>query len=146
MSMDRDIERFIELVKRESAKDEDFVEERVRKTVLFKLLESRYDNVDELMEMALKKSSWFERMRDALDYEWRRAINSRAYDEDNKRSSERLLAYMSFGSPYKEVYEKFMWRYGRDEMLKLALEVVSKYDKSGAMIGKFKNVGGFWNG
>lgn len=137
--MNADIERFIELVKTEANKEEDFVEERIKKTTLYKLLEARYNNVDELMQMALKKANWFERLRDAMEFEWKRAVNQRVYNESDEDKSERLIFYIEFDSCYKDIVNKCKWRYGRDKMLKLAEEIIKKYPSNGILMGKFTN-------
>lgn len=142
--MNADIERFIELVKTEANKEEDFVEDRIKKTVLYKLLEARYDNVDELMKMALKKANWFEQLRDAMEYEWKKAVNQRVYNESLESKAERLVFYIETGSPYKNVITKCKWRYGIDEITKLAKEIVIKYPSDGSLMGTFRDVGGFW--
>lgn len=133
------IRRFMDLVKRESDKDEDFVAKRVRDTPLYKLLEAQYDNVEQLLDVALKKSQWFERMRDAMDNEWKRNINVRVYNEPTDKLAERLVYYMSFQTVYKEVYDKCMFRYGRPKLEELAKEIVLKYPHDMTAYGKYPN-------
>jgi hypothetical protein len=133
-------------VKTEANKDEDFAEDRIKKTTIYKLLEARYDNIDELMKMAMEKASWMERMRSAMEYEWKRNITQHVYNEPVDKLCERLIYYVSFGSNYKPVYDKCMFRYGREKLLKLAKEIIIKYPSDTTMIGKFKDVGREWHG
>jgi len=125
------------LVRIESDKDEDFVAKRMRETPLYKLLEARYDNVEQLLEIALAKSRWIERMRDAMDNEWKRNINERVYNESTEKMAERLVYYMSFHTVYKEVYNKCMFRYGRPKLEELAKEIVLKYPHDMTAYGKY---------
>lgn len=141
-----DIERFVAMVKAEADKEEDFVEERVKKTTLYKLLEARYDNVDELLRLALEKSNWLARLRSAMEYERKRSINERVYNEPKEKQSERLLYYLSIGSNYKEIYERCMFRYGRPKLMEIAREIVEKYPSDTTTIGKYPGLGRLWSG
>lgn len=121
MAEDPDIKRFIQAVKLEADKDEDFVLDRVKKTypTLWNLLESRYKNFNELCEMALKKSEWYERMRDFMREADKQTAHLKMKESPDNRAK-RMAFIASFKA--KELYDKFMWRYSYDELLKLAKE------------------------
>lgn len=128
--MSDDIERFMALVKQEADKDEDFVAVRMREMPLYKLLEARYDNVEKLLEVALLKSKWLERMKDAMIIEWKRNCDGKVYRDSEDRCAELLVYYMSFNHQTKEIYDKCIFRYGKPKLLELAKEVVIKYPYS----------------
>jgi len=131
--MDDDVKRFIALVKQEADKDEDFVEDRVKNSTLYKLLESKYDNINDIMKLALKKSEWIERLREEfadIDYTRRDVVVA-----EKARDAERLMFVAAWKN--KPVYDKCMWRYGKEEVLKVAGEVLNKTrDEHGIYRGK----------
>lgn len=145
MSRESDIKRFVANVMALANDTDDFafVRERVQETVLYKLLSSRYDNVDELMEQALKKATIYERMRTLIEREWRRAVNQRVYDEDRERKAQRAVFYARFlttnNPETKELFDKFQQRHGLDSMMDIALETVDKYPSDGSLYKKFRD-------
>ena len=141
--MDNDIKRFVAMVRKEADKDEDFVAARVKKTPLWKLLCSRYDNMEELLETALKKSTWYERMRGMLAKQRRQDVNMYSRSEPVDEQAKNLVMKTSYGTLFSKdehyAFEKFMWRYGSDEAIKIAKEVVIEYPADGSLYGKFRD-------
>lgn len=118
--MDKDVTRFIAMVRAEANKEEDFAEERIKNTVLYKLLESKYDNINDIMKLALKKAEIYEQLRDVLlsiDLARKHLVIT-----DIEKDKERLLIMASWKN--KELYDKCSFRYGRPELLALAGDVL----------------------
>jgi len=135
--MDDDIKRFIELVKQESDKDEDFVMERVKANPLYQKLAEKYENINEVAELALKKSSWYERMRTAMAKVEKDQKFLTVMDRDGRRPWQYKFVLMT---TEKDLYDKFMFRYSDEEFVKLANETYSQWrDENGKYIEK-KNV------
>jgi hypothetical protein len=125
MAEDSDIKRFIEAIKTEADKQEDFVLERVEENypTLWNLMQSRYDNFEDLCTKALKKSSIYGKMEELVkrvDYQQRDLM----IRETLKRRGERMATIASWTD--KELYDKFCWRYGRDDIKKIAVETADK--------------------
>jgi hypothetical protein len=139
--MDDDVRRFIAFVKKESDKEEDFVMDRVRGTTIYKLLETKYSNMDEICELALRKSTLYERMRDILTRERKTMVNVISCFDPSDAQATNIVYRAGMISSWDPgghlAYERFMWRYGADEALKLATEVVLKYPADGSLHGKF---------
>jgi len=124
MEKDRLIKRLIALVKTEADKEEDLVESRIRNTTLFQLVDSKYDNANSLLKEALKTSEWYERIRAAMVEEWKTKGKKRGNIKRDKLD-EKLLFYVQIQSDYRYLYDKCIWRYGKEPLLELAREVIN---------------------
>ena len=118
MADDSDIRRFIQAVKTEADKEEDFVLARVEETypTLWNLMKTRYANFDELCAKALRTSTLYGKMEELV-----KKIDAHdkhiAMKETIQRRANRIATIISWS--HKEFYDKFVFRYSRDDIEKL---------------------------
>lgn len=118
-----ELEEFAEYVKEVANTDDDLGRMNVRDCDLYRRLAKEYDNIDKLIDQLFLKADLHEFIKECLAKEWE---DLRTKHLGSDWTDEKLAGCLCFRVSLSkdDRYKRFNFRYGSDEMTKLALEVI----------------------
>ena len=123
-----ELEEYVDYVKEMANSENDLARMEVRDCDLYRRLAKEYDNLDELIDKLFLSADLYTFIRENLAGEWE-DLRTKHCDWGEERLANCLCFRISLKTDDR--YKRFNFRYGHDEMVKLAKEVIREkpYDE-----------------